>query len=1093
MRGPWLRAVLVAASLQAPAAFARELPIERVVREAPRETQPRAFVGDRAAVGHVPSVRNVMGLERTHRFGLPTAESAALAKTVRVAVLRVQFRQEVPDDPRSTGDGHIDLRDTLTFFAEEGHEFERAPHNADFFATVLRAMAQYYAVVSNGRLTVTYEIYPTDRDSAYTLDSSMCYYGLLPPNEGLAYFVNDAVIKADADPDLTFSDYDAYMFFHAGSDAQHDFSPVTPTPCDFYTGYIRLLDSALFVPVDGGTHFVSDGTILPETATQDNRGTGLNGVTAHEFGHQLGLVDIYNTRSFFTQVGDFSLMDNDAQQVGIQFGVPWSISTFFDLLPVFPDAWSRAYLGFVNPHVVTPDSMLLASQPFLVGVAEGTDTALQLLKIPITAKEYFLAEFRSPDQDWNTNTSRPGDQGVGIRFDSTFNAVLGPATCNPQTLDELDSCRVLGRDYDFQFFLPGDSGGLMVWHVDEEVAYGLVPELEGDEFLKNNYDANTLQWDRFRRFLEVEEADGLVDFGGNYYTYFGGQRELFRAGYNAEFGPNTNPSSRSHTGAPSHLRLYDISGVNPPNTPPDNLPIHFMKVSVAQERAVPGWPQPAGNSVAPQLAVLRGHGADTVLASSDRYVLGWNADGTALITQLPGDPALATLTRFDFTTDTLTLSGLGRADTTLVTSPSVGTDATNTRRFAAAVDVVGKVYIWRFADGNADGWADLHFTYDLGAPAPQPPLWFDSDGDGDDELFVASIAGDALFWEDSVATAVTLTSDSVRDWALVWPQNEIYMAADDGVERAFPLASPMQVALGRRFETIVAVDDDRDGTDALFARAGNRLFRVILSPSPRIDNDYESRQALHGPLTSGDHDGDGYPSVFVGSGEWLAGYQPNLSLERNFPLRGNDVYSAAPVCEGVTVNHVTCFGGADGEVQGYTPLGTFAENWPLFAGDTVVSVATLRSSNDSTVILARSTNAYIWATREGGAADAPGSWTQSRAEAGKSNRWNATGVSAPAPTGTSLASETVYAYPNPAARGPVRIRFFLAESATVELSIYDLAGNEVDRAMTSGVGGMDNEWTWDASRIAPGIYYCRVQASQGGQELVEFCKVAISP
>jgi hypothetical protein len=786
-------------------------------------------------------------------------------------------------------------------------------------------------------------------------------------------------------------------------------------------------------------------------------------------------------------------MDNDAQQVGIQFGVPWSITTFFDLLPVFPDAWSRAYLGFIDPHVITPDSMLLASQPFFVGVAEGSPVVPQVLKVPITAKEYYLVEFRSPDEDANVNPAVPGDQGVGIRFDSTFNAVLGPATCNPQTVDELDSCRVFGRDYDFQIFQPGDSGGLLIWHVDEEVAYGLVPELEGDPFLENNYDANTLQWDRFRRFLEVEEADGLVDFGGNYFTYFGGQQELFRADYNADFTPFTNPSTRTHTGAQSQLYFNDISRVVPPNTPPANLPLHYMTLRVDKNLRVPGWPQAVGHSPAPQLTVLRGNSADTILASSGRYVLGWNADGTALVSQLPGDPALATLTRYDFTDTTLTLSGLGRADTTLVTAPSVGSDTANTRRFTAAVDAVGKVYIWRFADVNADGWADVHYTYDLGAPAPQPPLWFDADGDGDDELFVASVAGDALFWDDSVATALTLASDSVRDWALVLPQREVYVAADNGVERAYPVGAPLQVTLGHRLEAIVAVDDDRDGSDALFARAGNRLFRVTLNPSPRIDGDYESLRPLHGPLTSGDHDGDGQPSVFVGSGEWLAGFQPNFSLERNFPLRGNDVYLAAPVCEAVTVNAVTCFGGADGEVQGYTPLGVLAADWPLFAGDTVVSVATLRSANDSTVVLARSTNAYIWVTRQSGSADAPGSWTQSRAQAGKSNRWDATGVPAPVATGTSLARETVYAYPNPAARGPVRIRFYLAESATVELRIYDLAGNEVERATTSGVGGMDNEWTWDASRIAPGVYYCRVQASQGGQERVEFCKVAISP
>jgi hypothetical protein len=89
--------------------------------------------------------------------------------------------------------------------------------------------------------------------------------------------------------------------------------------------------------------------------------------------------------------------------------------------------------------------------------------------------------------------------------------------------------------------------------------------------------------------------------------------------------------------------------------------------------------------------------------------------------------------------------------------------------------------------------------------------------------------------------------------------------------------------------------------------------------------------------------------------------------------------------------------------------------------------------------------------------------------------------------------EKVFAYPNPARRGPVTIRYSLDESSQVELSIYDLAGNEIIKASATGIGGLDNEWIWDASSIAPGVYFCRVQAMQAGKEVVEFCKVAITP
>jgi hypothetical protein len=743
----------------------------------------------------------------------------------------------------------------------------------------------------------------------------------------------------------------------------------------------------------------------------------------------------------------------------------------------------------VNPDLVVP---------YLVTVAEGSIPSGQVLQIPMNSREYFLAEFRSPDQDLNANSAIPGDQGVGIRFDSNFNAVLGPATCNPADVSELDSCRVFGRDYDFQFFEAGQAGGLLVWHVDEEVAYQSVPEVEADSFLINNFQANTLQWDRFRRFLEIEEADGLVDFGGNYFTYFGGQQELFVGGGNHRFGPATNPSTRGHSGAPTGLDLFDISPVYPPNTSPAtagypaNLPIHHMKVKVRRKSAVAGWPQAAGSTLAPELTVIHGPGADTILATSGRYVLGWNVDGSALISQMPGDSAYTVLPKFDGTADTLLLSGFARAETTLVTAPSVGTDQNTGTRYVSAVDAIGRVYIWGFADLNTDGWADSLDAFINGRPSPQAPAWFDRDGDGDVEMFVASESGGGLLYEDGTWNGMGL-GGVVRDWAWVAPQNHVYVATDDGLRQVVPPASVTYTSLGRTFRSLVAIDSDRDGNDELFARDTSQLHRIDISGSPTIIDQKDPRFDFHGPLSSGDHDNNGVPSVFCGAGEWQTGFQPNLSLETNYPLRGNDFYPADPVSEAIIVDDATFFGGADGEVQGIRRDGSPVDGFPFLAGETVTSIASVRRGTDSVMLLARSTNGYIWGTRAAVRSDAPGSWLQSRADEAKTNRWDATGTAAPSPGTGTQTLERVFAYPNPARQGRVTIRYSLDESSEVEVRIYDLAGNEVTRASASGLGGLDNEWIWDASSVAPGVYFCRIQAMQAGKEVVEFCKVAITP
>jgi hypothetical protein len=333
----------------------------------------------------------------------------------------------------------------------------------------------------------------------------------------------------------------------------------------------------------------------------------------------------------------------------------------------------------------------------------------------------------------------------------------------------------------------------------------------------------------------------------------------------------------------------------------------------------------------------------------------------------------------------------------------------------------------------------------------------------------------------------------VRDWCWAEPQKRLFIAADDGLAVFTPASGVTYTALGRQFQSLIAVDSDRDGTDELFARDARQLHQIDISSVPRVVAQVDPRFDFHGPLTAGDQDGDGLPDLYCAAGEWQAGFQANLVLETGFPLRANDHYPGGPITPALVVDGLLFFGGAEGEVQAYRPDRSFAQGWPLFAGDTVISVAALRAGADSIVLLARSKAGSIWAQKAQASPDAPGAWLQSRGSQQKLNRWDGTGVIAPAPSTATLPSESVYAYPNPAARGPVAIRYYLGGPAQVELRVYDLAGNVVTKAEATGTGGFNNEWVWDASGVAPGVYFCRVAATSGGQETVEFCKVAIIP
>ena len=344
------------------------------------------------------SKRNLLNLERKSPFSLPYLAKGSIApRTIKILAIRVQFKKEIPDDPATTGNGWFDLRSYEQFYLEEEHIIDPAPHNRQYFETHIQALGNYWNIVSQGKIQFELDVYPKG-DTAYTLPYTMSHYGSIDstpnpqfyPVEQLDSLFKHSFKLADTSSldEIDFSEYDSYFLFHAGSDQQHDLGEigVHPTPSDLFTGFIMLGEPVVVKDAN-----IWEGLILPETASQDNRVTALNSLIAHEFGHQLGLVDLYNTRNFFTQVGDFALMDNFAQNVGVELDSCFTLVT--GVLPVYPCGWSKAFLGFVEPVEITNQQniRLLAS--------ELEEEEIQLIKVPISSEEYFLIENRQIDLD----------------------------------------------------------------------------------------------------------------------------------------------------------------------------------------------------------------------------------------------------------------------------------------------------------------------------------------------------------------------------------------------------------------------------------------------------------------------------------------------------------------------------------------------------------------------------------------------------------------------------------------------------------------------------------------------------------------------
>ena len=111
------------------------------------------------------------------------------------------------------------------------------------------------------------------------------------------------------------------------------------------------------------------------------------GVFGHEFGHALGLPDLYDTDYSSDGVGMWSMMAGGSWGGG-------------GTLPVHFDAWCKATLGWLIPQNLTVDSTGISLAP-----VENISSAFRLWTEGQTGPEYFLVENR---QQTGFDTSLPG-------------------------------------------------------------------------------------------------------------------------------------------------------------------------------------------------------------------------------------------------------------------------------------------------------------------------------------------------------------------------------------------------------------------------------------------------------------------------------------------------------------------------------------------------------------------------------------------------------------------------------------------------------------------------------------------------------------
>ncbi|MEK6635266.1 MAG: M6 family metalloprotease domain-containing protein [Planctomycetota bacterium] len=279
----------------------------------------------------------------------------------------------------------------LVNFSDTTTTYRKEDFNTLLFGTGTYSMKNYYEAVSYGKFSVSAGT--AGVVGWYTAAKKHDYYG---ENDEIDYdkwpgdLVYEAVKAADADVD--FSDYDmdndGYVdvvdIVHQGTGEE-----ASSDETDIWS-HRWALDSAEYY---GYSHYgvyttndrnskgeyvkIDDYVLEPEKL--DNNTQETIGVFAHEYGHALGLPDLYDVDYSSQGIGDWSLMA----------GGTWNYVQEPGDRPALMDAWCKYFLDWVKPTQITET---LTNEP--ITNASAAADVYQLRNGEPLSGEYFLVENR---------------------------------------------------------------------------------------------------------------------------------------------------------------------------------------------------------------------------------------------------------------------------------------------------------------------------------------------------------------------------------------------------------------------------------------------------------------------------------------------------------------------------------------------------------------------------------------------------------------------------------------------------------------------------------------------------------------------------
>jgi M6 family metalloprotease-like protein len=249
------------------------------------------------------------------------------------------------------------------------------------------ALNSYISEVSYGLTSVTGDVtvwLDLGQNREYYVD------GTAFPSDPKFDLIQDALDLAD--PVVDFSLYDGVSIIHAGQgqELSHDWRDYWSSE---WWGFSIIKDGVT----------LTRASVSPEESTTGN--PSYVGVLAHEFGHDLGLPDLYDVT-----YSDLHFVDH----WGLMASGSWNGPAGLGEQPAHMVGYCKSKLGWVNGTRIV-DVITDASE--VIDPLELSTTGVHLLRVNITSEQYFLIEVRKKiGYDASLPGIGAGSQGVLLTY-----------------------------------------------------------------------------------------------------------------------------------------------------------------------------------------------------------------------------------------------------------------------------------------------------------------------------------------------------------------------------------------------------------------------------------------------------------------------------------------------------------------------------------------------------------------------------------------------------------------------------------------------------------------------------------------------------